>query len=297
MPSRPRWLSLTSTISESEPRWFTPPPARTAAFSSARSPGRVLRVSQIRARLPGASAPASTKRRVKVATPERWHRKFSAVRSAVRIDASGPSTVPMTVARLDRVAVGARQLHDDRAVDLRNASVAQVVPASTPRLRGTKDARPVLTGIEEGSGDVAERPEVLCECAGHRVADDAREQRRSSQHEAHAQRLVELGEVGARVGAPALLANSGRGEDAAGRRSRGCGSRRLRHRSTPQRASPSPRRRRPRSRRGCRRCAALRLRSSSRAAAAPARSATHSWPALGPRCRHRERHLDRRGRR
>ena len=41
-----RWLSFTSTKSDSEPRWFAPPPARTAAFSSARSPGSVLRVSQ-----------------------------------------------------------------------------------------------------------------------------------------------------------------------------------------------------------------------------------------------------------
>jgi len=38
-----------STHSERLPRWFMPPPARTAAFSSARRPGVVLRVSQIRA--------------------------------------------------------------------------------------------------------------------------------------------------------------------------------------------------------------------------------------------------------
>ena len=37
-----RWLSLTRMPSESEPRWLTPPPARTAAFSSARKPGRRL---------------------------------------------------------------------------------------------------------------------------------------------------------------------------------------------------------------------------------------------------------------
>ena len=40
-----RWLSLTSTASERLERWLTPPPAWTAAFSSARSPGVVLRVS------------------------------------------------------------------------------------------------------------------------------------------------------------------------------------------------------------------------------------------------------------
>ena len=37
-----------STMSDSDPRWFAPPPARTAAFSSARRPGSVLRVSRTR---------------------------------------------------------------------------------------------------------------------------------------------------------------------------------------------------------------------------------------------------------
>ena len=43
-----RWLSLTSTASERLARWLWPPPARTAAFSRARSPGVVLRVSSTR---------------------------------------------------------------------------------------------------------------------------------------------------------------------------------------------------------------------------------------------------------
>src|SRR5437763_3263481 len=34
--------------SDSDIRWFSPPPQRTAYFCSARSPGRVLRVSRIR---------------------------------------------------------------------------------------------------------------------------------------------------------------------------------------------------------------------------------------------------------
>ncbi len=77
------------TQSDRLPRWFHPPPARTAAFSSERRPGVVLRVSQTwTGRRP------STKRAVSVATPERWFRKFRAVRSAVRIECSGPSTVP-----------------------------------------------------------------------------------------------------------------------------------------------------------------------------------------------------------
>ena len=47
-PSTVRWLSLNITHSERFPRWLAAPPARTAAFSSARSPGVVLRVSQTR---------------------------------------------------------------------------------------------------------------------------------------------------------------------------------------------------------------------------------------------------------
>ncbi len=42
---RARWLSLISTASSSPPRWFQPPPQRTAYFSSRRQPGVVLRVS------------------------------------------------------------------------------------------------------------------------------------------------------------------------------------------------------------------------------------------------------------
>ena len=48
MPRPPRWLSFTSTASDRLARWFQPPPARTAAFSRARSPGVVLRVSRTR---------------------------------------------------------------------------------------------------------------------------------------------------------------------------------------------------------------------------------------------------------
>ena len=39
-------MSFSSTDSDSDERWFVPPPARTAAFSRDRSPGVVLRVSR-----------------------------------------------------------------------------------------------------------------------------------------------------------------------------------------------------------------------------------------------------------
>ena len=100
------------TQSDRLARWFTAPPARTAAFSRVRRPGVVLRVSQMRAEPP--SAAASAKRRVSVATPERWQRKFSAVRSAVRIGASGPGDRAEHLARRRR---GRRRAADHVHVD------------------------------------------------------------------------------------------------------------------------------------------------------------------------------------
>ncbi len=81
-PAAATWLSLIRAASDSDIRWLTPPPQRTAYFSSARRPGVVLRVSLIARRVP---ATASAHCRVRVATPDRWHSRFSAVRSAVRI--------------------------------------------------------------------------------------------------------------------------------------------------------------------------------------------------------------------
>ena len=51
-PAATTWLSLTSAASDSDIRWLTPPPQRTAYFSSARRPGVVLRVSRTAAPVP-----------------------------------------------------------------------------------------------------------------------------------------------------------------------------------------------------------------------------------------------------
>ena len=75
---------------------IVPAAGATAAFSSARRPGVVLRVSRIRAGVP---ATASTKRRVSVATPESRWRKLSATRSPVRI-AAGAARMSDGIARL-----------------------------------------------------------------------------------------------------------------------------------------------------------------------------------------------------
>src|SRR6266851_2316555 len=88
-PAAAAWLSFTRIPSNSAPRWFPPPPARTAAFSSARIPGLVLRVSSRRVRVPRS---AWAYRWVSVAMPQRRCRRFSAVRSAL----SNPRRRPRT---------------------------------------------------------------------------------------------------------------------------------------------------------------------------------------------------------
>src|SRR3954452_1321231 len=133
MPSPARWLSFTRTNSDSEPRWFTPPPARTAAFSTARRPGSVLRVSQTRAVGPA----ASTKRRVSEATPERWHRKLSALRSPVRTERSGPDTSPTFVPAATASPSSSSHCTRTAGSTWANTSVAHAVPASTPTPRAT----------------------------------------------------------------------------------------------------------------------------------------------------------------
>ena len=90
---RPRasamWFSLIRIASSSPRRWLAPPPAATAAFSSPRRPGVVLRVSRIVAPEPSTAA---TKRAVRVAIPDRWPRKLSAVRSPASRARAGPAT-------------------------------------------------------------------------------------------------------------------------------------------------------------------------------------------------------------
>ena len=83
------WLSLIMAQSASVLRCDRPPPARTACFSSARSPGVVLRVSHTAAPVP---AMVVQKAAVTVAMPERCWRKLSATRSAARIERTAPET-------------------------------------------------------------------------------------------------------------------------------------------------------------------------------------------------------------
>src|SRR5207245_8171396 len=93
-PAMRMWFSLTRIAASRPARWGVAPPISTVYFARKRSSGVVLRVSRMRARVPST---ASTKRRVRVATPHvRW-RKLRATRSAVRRARARPVTEPRTV--------------------------------------------------------------------------------------------------------------------------------------------------------------------------------------------------------
>src|ERR1017187_204287 len=133
-----------SAASDSDIRWLTPPPHLTAYFSRALSPGRVLRVSLMRALVPDT---ASTHFLVKGAMPDRWVIKFSAVRSAVRIARSGPSTV-MRTAPASTITPSSMLLPADPspAPTSWKAASATARPAMTPGARATTSAVPEIPG-------------------------------------------------------------------------------------------------------------------------------------------------------
>src|SRR5262245_6526079 len=132
------WLSLISMASSSPKRWLKPPPQRTAYFSSARSPGVVLRVQQMRVRVPSTRRTNSC---VAVATPERWPSRLSATRSAASTARAGPSSVISVV--LPATLAPSRPSAE---IAVSGASLAKVAAASgrpeiTPASRATTTAR------------------------------------------------------------------------------------------------------------------------------------------------------------
>ena len=90
-PAIRAWFSFTRIASWRPARWETPPPASTAAFSSSRRPGVVLRVSRIRVPVP---CDRSHVARGRVATPDSRPSRFRATRSAARMPAARPSIPP-----------------------------------------------------------------------------------------------------------------------------------------------------------------------------------------------------------
>jgi hypothetical protein len=142
-PAAAMWLSLISAASPRPIRWFTPPPQRTAYFSSARSPGTVLRVSRTNTPVPSM---ASTHARVAVAMPDRWVRKLSSVRSAVRISASGPSTRATTSPAATRPPSRACGVNVAGGQAASSTAAATGRPAKVPGWRATTSATEVVPG-------------------------------------------------------------------------------------------------------------------------------------------------------
>ena len=161
------WLSLTRAASDSDIRWLTPPPHRTAYFSSARSPGIVLRVSRTCAPVPSI---ASTQRRVRVATPDRWPSRFRAVRSAVSRSRIGPVTVASTSPGVTRAPSALPYSTRSRPCPTVSKTYAATGnPATTPSCRETRSARRHRVGVDgRQRGDVAGDAEVLVQRAGRR---------------------------------------------------------------------------------------------------------------------------------
>ena len=109
-----------------------PPPARTAYFSTARRPGVVLRVHVTRVLWPLIAAATDA---VTLAMPLRWHRKFSAVRSAVSIPRAGPRIVAMTSPGETRLPSGLLTTMLRPGSINWKASTARSSPATTPGWR------------------------------------------------------------------------------------------------------------------------------------------------------------------
>ena len=171
-PAAATWLSLISTASPRPSRWLTPPPQRTAYFSSSRRPGRVLRVSRMRAPVPStASTQAGSRSRRRRGGREVERGPLGGEQAADgRADGQRgrrprPSRSPSGAGGEDRVAVDAE--HGVAAPRGRPGN-----PASTPRARAVKPAdRHGVGGHGRRGGGVGAVAQVL----GERGADDAQQ--------------------------------------------------------------------------------------------------------------------------
>ena len=186
---------MISTASDSESRWLTPPPARTAAFSQRAQAGQ--RLAGVADRGP-CRAPHRTYWRVSVATPEQ-------VAQEVERGALAGEDRPQRARRPRRAPSRPRSRRRRRRASststsgraARNASVAAAVPASTPRCAATNAAdRGLVVADARERREVAERAEVLGERAATTSRDDATRADRTRSCGSHGQRR-ERHEVGA----------------------------------------------------------------------------------------------------
>ena len=165
-------------------RWLRPPPAATAAFSSDRSPGVVLRVSRIVARLP---LTASTKRAVSVATPDRWQSRLSAVRSAASSARAGPlasatsaghRVAPLALRLRARSKLSRPRLGEGLGGDLEPEHDARLLlhdPRPAPASAGTTASEVTSPGAEvlgQRAGDEIAQLAAICASA-HSAANTA----------------------------------------------------------------------------------------------------------------------------
>src|SRR5690606_20845952 len=154
-----------------------------------RWPGTVLRVSSRRIRSP---ANASTQARVSVAIPHRRCRKFSAVRSAVRMARTGPSTSPKTRPGSTTRPSSTKKWTWHRGSNRRKVRRAASSPATTSRSLHRKLA--LATWSAGTSASVVRSP-------GPTSSASARSMRRSSRS-ISALPFAEHGEVFADLGQP-----------------------------------------------------------------------------------------------
>ncbi len=102
--------------------------------------------------------------------PDRWLRKFNAVRSPVRIGASGPLTEPITQPASTVAPSRCAQFTSSAGSICANDSSAQPVPAMRPGSRATNRAVAPRLGIQQRRGQVTERRQVLGKRTRHGVA-------------------------------------------------------------------------------------------------------------------------------
>lgn len=140
-PTATTWLSFTRAASESDMRWLTPPPQRTAYFSRARRPAVVLRVSRTLAFVPSR---ASAHARVAVAMPERRHRRLSALRSPV-------SRSRVRAVTLRSVSPASTRAPSSTCRSTSNSSVQTIERTASATRRPATTAG--LAGGEVGGGD------------------------------------------------------------------------------------------------------------------------------------------------
>ena len=125
----------------------------------------VLRVSRIATPVP---ATASTYRRVSVATPDSLPRKFSAVRSPVRIARSEPLTTATTVVRSTRVPSSTSASTCISGSSARNTASSRVDPADDAGLLREELRGPRRVQLHGRLG----RDVTFADVLGERVQDE-----------------------------------------------------------------------------------------------------------------------------